>query len=1621
MLLGTTGTAVPLPPEAASMNASVSPRLQESSSLSLALGAPSIHHNATHLWPRPPTDASKPIGAPSPARNIGAPPSDHSHDTHAPPADLAAAADGGDRAPSWPASASALASSLPALAGTKSSPSGRPVPPPVSPPDAAAGPTVVLHLATPASVPQRTSTSSSSTAPAPALSVAANAPVWRPPVDGASGVSGPAPVPARPPMQAPTSTTPLSQPSFYPYPPTATGHGGAIPALLPPPSVLRSMSDPLQYATHLALQHHHYHAAMAAGGPRLPPPPPLPPPLADAGTPRPPPPPMIPVPGLRLPGLAAALKPMPTGPTGASGAARPPPYPILPPPAAAMRRLLTPPPPLSAATLAAVAGAAAAAGGAPFRMMGPTVPARDNAGSGMPASSILPPPTGPRRDALAARASATAGLDGGSPGDTHPAAATAAVEATATATVNPEDLLPALEVHEAQLDFSTTSCKGRGNAAEKRHGFLRTLAAVHAIVREKLYRARRCTMEQYFSTHHKISRAQVYRLLDCYTIIHELDDFPEKPLKQRICRTLKKVTPSAAGRRQLWAAVLARFGTDAAAVASLTSGDILTTWRDLTAVITTNATPAVSGSGSSAPPPPTTATPAPARVRVPRTRRTLSAKPNAASTAPAAASAASAEAAPTVLVIPPPIMPTSVVPAPRVPPPPPHAVAEVAGAVTAAVPAARSGPATTPLSAAAEPQASAAMPANSPAPAPAVAQAPAHAQALPAAPTAAVSLAFPAAPGSSPAPVAVPVTGSADPGLKRKRMPPSAPPSPQAPRSPRAKRMTLEPSATPPSPPQVVEAPPAAVAIPADARDASLKPLEPMAKLAATRNERSPTALHSSPVHVSPSPAHGGNMDAVLDATMAEISAADAIHTTSPAAVVEHTQASHVSDPSAGMAGAPTDPGPSDRESTAAGITSAVMDMDLDASSIGHFATAGPAYPAGTSATANAYTVDYCANDIAMDDMYVADASATFTLYSAAAAAAAAAAAQEERGLGSPRLHRFDHAPLHGTRHASSASGAQLYLSQPPAPPAHHAHPLPPPPPPSRAHAAHFHPHPVAAPAPATAAPDRSFQLYAAKYHHHDDAIGYAPAHLVRTAAPPPPPPPLPVQQQQQAAHVHAHHHHGAHGNVPTSLPPHLLQPPAGAAACGFHAPQHHHHHSHHRHQHHQQQQQQQQQQQNVGYSQQSTQYAAGAPAAHARTASRGSRGHVSIANSAWPIVSTTQQRQQQQQQQHHLAAPPQQQQHAHQHQHQHQQQHQHHQQYAQLQQQQQLAAQHLHQYQHPQPQAYQTAQQQQPYPRAALLQQQQYHVPPLSNQRYAADSAAAAHYGKSHHLATAAAVSMPHDIVDGAAAAMPFLIQEMFHAAGMTALAAAGCDPPPPPAPTTTTWAATAPAAGVRSSQSSSSTNASLLAPTTTSSAPAPYPEYDYFIQDQPGDTAARDMHDLHDLIAAAAAAGSGGTDTSPVTASPMALLTAPAALDPTLGLDDGAFRHALAFPATMGGGKQHEARAMPTWAAAHAHAPPTANRMRRAATVAGPVAASDEHAARYYATMAAMAELVANPAPAQTQAVPAGVGMGGSRPSTVAAITALQAYMMAPEHGGGSGGLGAEAAGSVPRAPAM
>ncbi|KAI9144537.1 hypothetical protein BKA69DRAFT_1055584, partial [Paraphysoderma sedebokerense] len=61
--------------------------------------------------------------------------------------------------------------------------------------------------------------------------------------------------------------------------------------------------------------------------------------------------------------------------------------------------------------------------------------------------------------------------------------------------------------------------------------------------------------------------------------LQELKDFPQKPIKQRICRTLKKVAPSPKLRKRLWAQVLEKFGENG--ISFLTSTDIVNVWKDM--------------------------------------------------------------------------------------------------------------------------------------------------------------------------------------------------------------------------------------------------------------------------------------------------------------------------------------------------------------------------------------------------------------------------------------------------------------------------------------------------------------------------------------------------------------------------------------------------------------------------------------------------------------------------------------------------------------------------------------------------------------------------------------------------------------------------------------------------------------------------------------------------------------------------------------------------------------------------------------------------------------------------------------------------------------------------------
>ncbi|KAJ3369592.1 hypothetical protein GGF31_005109 [Allomyces arbusculus] len=100
-----------------------------------------------------------------------------------------------------------------------------------------------------------------------------------------------------------------------------------------------------------------------------------------------------------------------------------------------------------------------------------------------------------------------------------------------------------------------------------RAAFIESVLALHAIVTRKLYRAAGVSLEPYFRRHFRLSRAQVYRLLDCALLYldfadrdaaHAMD--PDRlapyPLKQRVCKTIRALAPDAGWRQQLWARTL---------------------------------------------------------------------------------------------------------------------------------------------------------------------------------------------------------------------------------------------------------------------------------------------------------------------------------------------------------------------------------------------------------------------------------------------------------------------------------------------------------------------------------------------------------------------------------------------------------------------------------------------------------------------------------------------------------------------------------------------------------------------------------------------------------------------------------------------------------------------------------------------------------------------------------------------------------------------------------------------------------------------------------------------------------------------------------------------------------
>lgn len=92
--------------------------------------------------------------------------------------------------------------------------------------------------------------------------------------------------------------------------------------------------------------------------------------------------------------------------------------------------------------------------------------------------------------------------------------------------------------------------------------FLETVGGVHEIVTSRLYRCEATSLESYFNSRWGISRAQVYRYMDCYFVLNQLHGISELPGRERLCRSLKKCAKTERDMRRLWESTLILAGDE---------------------------------------------------------------------------------------------------------------------------------------------------------------------------------------------------------------------------------------------------------------------------------------------------------------------------------------------------------------------------------------------------------------------------------------------------------------------------------------------------------------------------------------------------------------------------------------------------------------------------------------------------------------------------------------------------------------------------------------------------------------------------------------------------------------------------------------------------------------------------------------------------------------------------------------------------------------------------------------------------------------------------------------------------------------------------------------------------
>ncbi|TPX74983.1 hypothetical protein CcCBS67573_g03756 [Chytriomyces confervae] len=135
-------------------------------------------------------------------------------------------------------------------------------------------------------------------------------------------------------------------------------------------------------------------------------------------------------------------------------------------------------------------------------------------------------------------------------------------------------------LEEMEVDIDLKNHVTGEDLEHRQNKFTKTVFAVQTIVSKKLYKERAVSLELYFKEFWKISRAQVYRFLDCAAVLSQLDGFLRIPTRERLCRTLKCLAKAKPDLRLLWATCLSQMNGNPDAITSTMINSI---WDDLVA------------------------------------------------------------------------------------------------------------------------------------------------------------------------------------------------------------------------------------------------------------------------------------------------------------------------------------------------------------------------------------------------------------------------------------------------------------------------------------------------------------------------------------------------------------------------------------------------------------------------------------------------------------------------------------------------------------------------------------------------------------------------------------------------------------------------------------------------------------------------------------------------------------------------------------------------------------------------------------------------------------------------------------------------------------------------------